>query len=387
MTAPMPAGRPSAGAGEDACSGNRLTEMARRVFGGMKDEAANCRWQRSAADVTRRRQPINRCRAQLIERRIDRPVNASDDFGQRLPRLFLGPQELLLRIAERFTSCIRQQPIERAARVTQVETDRCRSARPLPHVRFRDSGEQAMQVFTHLQQRMYGRHHQGVVPVDRSAQPDLRSFHVDIVAPKGTPHALPSSGGQSMAEPGSNDTPRRYEETTEPQNPPNSVLNRDARRAAVLSYFVPVVVLFVVIGVALVYWSNQPAHSRSEAPDQAEVGTAGRTDGGQPEPKADSPRDEIKYRGDDLSPIRQVSELRDVDARQMTGRQVSIAEAEVDSASGTTLWIREDDRKFAVIAPEGAPAVKPGATVSITGRVAADANGELQIRADRIQQR
>lgn len=192
-----------------------------------------------------------------------------------------------------------------------------------------------------------------------------------------------------MAEPGSTDTPRRYEETTEPQNPPNSVLNRDARRAAVLSYFVPVVILFVVIGVALVYWSNQPEYAGGAARDRAEVGTVGRTagstDGGRPEPKADRARDEIKYRGQDLSPITRVSELRDVDARVMTDRRVSIAEAEVDSASGTMLWIRDDDRKFAVIAPEGTAAVKPGSKVSITGHVVADSNGGLQIRADRIQ--
>ena len=99
-----------------------------------------------------------------------------------------------------------------------------------------------------------------------------------------------------LAEPGS-DTPRRYEETTEPQNPPNSVLNRDARRAAVLSYFVPVVLLFVVIGIALVVLVEPAKRSRSETGDRPEVGTVGRTDGGsQPEPKADSPRDEIKYR-------------------------------------------------------------------------------------------
>jgi len=191
-----------------------------------------------------------------------------------------------------------------------------------------------------------------------------------------------------MAEQGSNNTPRRYEETTEPQNPPNSVLNKDARRAAVLSYFVPVVVLFVVIGIALVYWSNQPEHSQIGDGDRTEIGTAGRTDGGaQPESRPDSASDEIKYRGDDLIPITEVSELRDVDARHMVGRRVSIADAEVDSARGNMLWIRDEDRKFAVSAPESAPTLTlaPGSKVSITGHVAAASNGEAQIRADRIQ--
>lgn len=188
-----------------------------------------------------------------------------------------------------------------------------------------------------------------------------------------------------MAEQRNDDAPRRYEETTQPQNPPNSVLNKDARRAAVMSYFVPVVILFVVLGVVLVYWSNQPAHSGNEPRDQREIGTAGRTDGGNPEPQPDNPRDEIKYRGGDLTPITEVSDLREIDARQMTDRRVSIAEAEVDSASGTMLWLRDDDRKVAVIAPNGAPAVQRGAKVSVTGRVTADSNGNAQIRADRIQ--
>ena len=189
-----------------------------------------------------------------------------------------------------------------------------------------------------------------------------------------------------MAEQRSGDTPRRYEETTQPQNPPNSVLNKGARRSAVLSYFVPVVVLFAFIGIVLVYWSNQPPHSKTDGPDRTEIGTAGRTDGGsQPEPTPGNPSDEIKYRGKDLSPITRVSELRDVDARGMINRRVSIAEAEVDSASGTMLWIRDDEKKVAVIAPEGVPAVKQGSKVSITGHIAADSNGEAQIRADRIQ--
>ena len=189
-----------------------------------------------------------------------------------------------------------------------------------------------------------------------------------------------------MAEQRSDDAPRRYEETTQPQNPPNSVLNKDARRAAVWSYFVPVVILFVVIGAALVYWSNQPAPSRSARADRTEIGTIGRTDGGsQPEPPLGNPRDEIKYRGGDLSPITRVDELRDLDARQMTDRRVSIDDAEVDSASGSTLWIRDDDRKVAVIAPAGMPAVKPGTKVSITGHLAADSKGAPQIVADRIQ--
>ena len=69
----------------------------------------------------------------------------------------------------------------------------------------------------------------------------------------------------------------------------------------------------------------------------------------------------------------------------MTGRRVSIAEADVDSAKGNMLWIRDADRTFAVTAPTGAPSFGPGTKVSITGHIAADSQGDPLIRADRIQ--
>ena len=189
-----------------------------------------------------------------------------------------------------------------------------------------------------------------------------------------------------MAEHQSDDPTRRYEETEHPNNPPNSVLGKDARRAAVWSYFVPVVVLFVVIGLALVYWSNQPERSQAGERDGSEIGTAGRTDGGnQPESRPGNARDEIAYRGNDLSPITRVKDLRDVDARQMSGRRVAIAEAEVESASGNVLWVRDDDRRFKVIAPAGTPTATSGATVAIDGRVADDGNGAPQIVAEHVQ--
>ena len=189
-----------------------------------------------------------------------------------------------------------------------------------------------------------------------------------------------------MAEHRTDETPRRYEETNEPQNPPNSVLSKGARRAAVWSYFVPVVALFVVAGIALLYWANQPGRSQANEQQRSEIGTAGREDGGfDPAPKPDDVRDEIQFRGDDLAPITRVSQLEDVNARQMNGRRVAIEEAEVDSTNGSTLWVRDGDARFAVIAPDGGPTVQRGAKVSITGRLVADTNGTAQIHADRIQ--
>jgi hypothetical protein len=190
-----------------------------------------------------------------------------------------------------------------------------------------------------------------------------------------------------MAEPRNDEAPRRYDDTTDPRFPPNSVLNKSARRAAVWSYLAPIVVLFVVIGGALVYWSGRPANSQPKPDARTETGTFGRTDGSLDAPQLDSARDEITFRGADLAPITSVSELHGVDPRVMTGRRVQIDDARLESVSGNVLWVRDDDRKYAIVAPAGAPSMKPGTRVSVTGRVGPDDQGQPQIVADRVQEK
>jgi hypothetical protein len=181
-----------------------------------------------------------------------------------------------------------------------------------------------------------------------------------------------------------NDIARRDDGTTDPKNPPDAVLNKTARRAAVWSYFVPIVVLFVVIGVALVYWSLRAPHS--EAADRTEVGTVGRPDGGfDPKPRPDTPRDEIKFRGSDLEPITRISALREANVFSMAGRRVELQGLKVESASGNVLWVRDDDRKYAIVTPGTTASVKAGATISVRGRVEPDEQGEARIVADQLE--
>jgi hypothetical protein len=189
-----------------------------------------------------------------------------------------------------------------------------------------------------------------------------------------------------MVEPRNDEMLRRTEDTTNPKNPPNSMLSKSARRAAVGSYFVPIVVLFLVIGAALVYWSRRPAHSDTDRGERSAIGTIGSTEGGNDaRPKLDSPRDEIQFRAGDLAPITTTADLRDVKPRTMAGRRVEIGDAKVDSVNGNTLWVRDDDRKYAIMAPAGTGSVKPGTKVSISGRVEPDNNGDTRIVADRVQ--
>jgi len=189
-----------------------------------------------------------------------------------------------------------------------------------------------------------------------------------------------------MAEPRNDEMSRRMDDTTDPKNPPNSMLNKSARRAAVGSYFVPIVVLFLVIGAALVYWSRRPAHSDTDRGERSAVGTIGSTQGGNDaRPKLDSPREEIQFRAGDLAPITTTADLSDVKARTMAGRRVEIDDAKVDSVNCNTLWVRDGDRKYAIVAPAGTGSVKPHAKVSVSGHVEPDDKGETRIVADRVQ--
>jgi hypothetical protein len=59
--------------------------------------------------------------------------------------------------------------------------------------------------------------------------------------------------GGTMAEPfNDRQTPERYEETTDPNNPPNSVVNPNVRRTALRSYLGPLIVFFAVVGIGLI---------------------------------------------------------------------------------------------------------------------------------------
>jgi hypothetical protein len=186
--------------------------------------------------------------------------------------------------------------------------------------------------------------------------------------------------------PRNDDAPRRYEETQDPHNPPNSLLTRDTRRATVWSYFAPIVVLFVVIGVALVYWSNR-AGARIPDPgrDQAAVGTVGSEQGGfDPAPKPGSASAEVERRGDSLTPLTRVRDLTAYAVPIEAGRRVELRDVKVDRAEGSSFWLADGDTRVEVIAMDGAAAVKPGAHVNVMGHVERGPNDTMRIRANRV---
>ena len=148
-----------------------------------------------------------------------------------------------------------------------------------------------------------------------------------------------------MAEPhNEGQTPERYEETVDPRNPPNSVLNDSVRRTALRSYLGPLVALFIVVGLGLVYWANRgPVFDGVE---EGRVGTTGEisidtvgergnaeTPGGiNPDPRPDSTREEREFRGlgSPKAPLPGLIEENTLtDLRQMLGADRPSTDGEV----------------------------------------------------------
>ena len=215
-----------------------------------------------------------------------------------------------------------------------------------------------------------------------------------------------------MAEPyDDRQTPERYEETTDPKNPPNSVLNASVRRTALRSYLGPLLVFFLVVGIGLIYWANRPPLVTGDQDSQL-VGTSGTperddvvgergnrddTPGGvNPEPRPDSTADELRNRGADQSsnPLPGVGRetmlsglaMLEGEPKDLVGRRIDLRNVEVVDARGSSqFWVQDGHNKAEVTAPRGGPAVKGGSKVNVSGVVEEDGRGGVRIRAEQVQ--
>ena len=95
-----------------------------------------------------------------------------------------------------------------------------------------------------------------------------------------------------------------YNQTRDPKNPPNSVMGPDAR-SSVLRWFIgSLVVFFLLVGVALVFWSAANPQPSLQEERERVVGTSRyySTEGGHdPIRRPHTTRDELKFRGFDLT--------------------------------------------------------------------------------------
>lgn len=203
-------------------------------------------------------------------------------------------------------------------------------------------------------------------------------------------------------------TPERYEDTTDPRNPPNSVVNREVRGTALRSYLLPLIALFLVAGLGLIYWANRSPVMND---DPSEVGTTGdrqdvvgergnRTDtpgGFDPQPQPDSTADELERRGVNeplrapssgvsaAAPLNELGAMLEDDPRTVLGRRIDVQDVDVvEARDATTFWIQDGDARALVSAPPGGPGVRDGSRVSVSGVVEPDGQGGVRIRATRV---
>ena len=197
-----------------------------------------------------------------------------------------------------------------------------------------------------------------------------------------------------MAETQDNRDPQ-YEETTAPQNPPNSMVNPKARTAW-LGSSIGILAIVFLIAVAGFGWVlvQRELGKGGRTPDSETIGTSGavrddRAGGFDPTPEPRSTRDELEFRGvgkrpqgptglnaDDITAAREVKNAS-------AGSRVRLTNVAVDRADGDTFWIRADDTTLTVVAPGGSPTVRAGQQVDVTGTIE-ERGGTKRIRASRI---
>lgn len=182
----------------------------------------------------------------------------------------------------------------------------------------------------------------------------------------------------------------RDRDANAPQNPPNSVVNKDVRRTALRTYLLPLIVFFAVIGAALLYWATRPPQQqvgRANDPDRdipRAEGTAGNTTPGghEPQPTPDSTRGEVEHRGGNA--VTELGELLDERARGEVGRRVEVSDVEVERVDGpTSFWVKDGNARVQVVTAKSGADVRVGQHVNITG--VAERSGEtLRIRASKV---
>jgi hypothetical protein len=168
------------------------------------------------------------------------------------------------------------------------------------------------------------------------------------------------------------------------------VLNKGARRSALWTYLMPLIVFFGGVAIILAYWGSAPP-VRDDVEEPRGVGTSGTerersrddTPGGHnPDRAMSKPVREREDRGGRI--ITELGELFEDNSRGMIGRRVEILDIDVERVESTTLfWIRDGNVRAAVAAPTGAE-VRVGQSVNVIGTAERSGQG-VRIRASRVE--
>ena len=177
----------------------------------------------------------------------------------------------------------------------------------------------------------------------------------------------------------------QYEETIAPQNPPNAIVNPEARSGWLASSVGVLAIVFLIVAAAFTWVIVQRELGQGgRQPESATIGTSGeiRRDsspgGFNPTPRPSSTRDELEFRGGSDS----ISSARDLE-NAAAGSAVTLTGVAVDRTEGNTFWVRAGDDSVAVVVPGGTPTVRAGQRVNVSGTVETSGNAK-RIRASRI---
>jgi hypothetical protein len=180
---------------------------------------------------------------------------------------------------------------------------------------------------------------------------------------------------------------REYEETVDPKNPPNSVLAPEVRNATLTTFLGGIVVFFLIVTAALVYWrtsgdSINPDPGLREGEEAAaerrdEVGTAG-------DPSLNDTRDEIRYRGGDDGSAAELNDILKKEPSSLIGTKVTFHNIDVAATGAGRFWIHDGNARVEVVQPAGSAAIREGQDVDITGTVESDGATGIRIRAERV---
>jgi uncharacterized protein YdeI (BOF family) len=188
-------------------------------------------------------------------------------------------------------------------------------------------------------------------------------------------------------------------ETEAPSNPPNAVLRPAVRRTALWTYLGILVLFFLVVGGALVYFAGTGrglSPDGDERTDPSAVGTSGDrmpregTPGGfDPAPHPSGTESELRNRGagePTQGPMPGLRGLRDESPQAIEGRRIELENVIVERVDGDTFWIRDGDDRAAVITAGGMPTVRAGQRIDVSGTLER-AGTDVRIRATRIDVR
>jgi hypothetical protein len=122
-----------------------------------------------------------------------------------------------------------------------------------------------------------------------------------------------------------------YEETTAPQNPPNSMLKERARTGWLASSLGTLLIFFIVVAAAFgwVLVRHELGKDARISPDPQAVGTSGQrlrenSPGGfDPAPEYSRTRDELKFRGAEAPKTKQGAEAPKEEAAALTAKELT----------------------------------------------------------------